>query len=256
MEEIPLSELSEFSLQTNNLPNRNLRNRFMRWRQWTRRHPYQPILDEEAQREINADEWETEINQDEYENINEDTTIEIAEDAPLLGNTTGIATGIGVGIGGSSISAGTAAAGIGLAGAGVLAGGLYGIYKRGQEGEGYVLPNSEYIGPGNPVPVGAAKNSADQVAKDHDVEYGHISNNKKLTNQEFKQKVIDADNTAIEGFQKSYNEDGHLNAKIGEVGLRIKQNVEHILGAPLYPQSKCHFINYLCPLFQNAKSSR
>lgn len=258
MEEI---DLREFSLDTNNLPNSNLRNRISRWRIWRSRNPYERILDRETERLINEREWTEdsyqnygeEINQEETD-FGDDVSIDIPEETPLLDNVGGIATAGGSAIGGGLITPGVAAAGIGLAGAGVLAGGLYGIIKRGQEGEGYVLPDSEYIGPGNPVPVSAAKNSADQVAKEHDIKYGEISQDKTLTEEQFNQEVINADTDAISNFQKSYNEDGHINAKIGEYGLRTKQLVEQIIGRPLYPKSK-YLVSH-CPLFlfQNAKS--
>lgn len=38
---------------------------------------------------------------------------------------------------------------------------------------GWVPPGYDYMGPGNDVHIGAARNAADQVSKEHDIEYGH-----------------------------------------------------------------------------------
>lgn len=240
-------ELLDFSRSSNNLPLINtdrLRHRFMNWRQWRSNHPYEPILDEEANREINSNNWEheegyqnygEEINQETNfgENYGESVNIDIPETTSLLGNTAGIATA-GGGVSASLPAIGT---GIAIGGGAVLAGGIAAVIKKGQSGEGYTLPGSEYIGPGNPVNIDAAKNSADQTAKEHDIEYGRIEKT-PLSDIDFKQQVIDADNTAIDNFEKNWKEDGHINAKIGSIGLQVKQNVEHLVGHPLYPKRK------------------
>ncbi|GFQ78560.1 uncharacterized protein TNCT_596001 [Trichonephila clavata] len=47
---------------------------------------------------------------------------------------------------------------------------------------GAVLPGSEYIGPGNPMPISAAKDKADQIAKSHDDDYLKAINYKPKSN--------------------------------------------------------------------------
>lgn len=238
-----MDELREFSLETNNYPWTNtegLRNRFNKWKRIRNiingRQGYQELTDTEL----------TEINNTEPTTTN--TTIDIPPEitetsfnelTPLLGEgaiattgtvaTDGLATTAAIGIGGTAIIGGTA----------------YGIKKlieRTKE-KGAVLPNSEYIGPGNPIPISAAKNKPDQIAKDHDVAYGKLIERMRqtpMTEDEFAIELHKLDQTAIDEFEKEYKESGSWNAWIGAKGLKIKQKIEKHTG-PLYPKYKTEF---------------
>lgn len=92
---------------------------------------------------------------------------------------------------------------------------------------GLTLPGSEYIGPGNQVPISAAKSPQDQVAKEHDVAYGE----KKSTKRKHEEHIAESDETAI----KKFKEIDHWSAKVGAAGLTIKKKVEEYTGV-LYPQ--------------------
>lgn len=134
----------------------------------------------------------------------------------------------------STLSAGEKiATGAGAVTAGVALGaGAYGISKllERTEKKGAVLPYSDFIGPGNPIPIGAAKSPQDQVAKKHDLEYEEISHKRQKTD-DFNKAVKEADIKAINEFDAI----NHWQAKIGATGLRIKQTVEGAIGHPLYP---------------------
>lgn len=140
----------------------------------------------------------------------------LAEYTPLLGHhsvsaTTGLFTG-------ATLAVGAAVAGV--------VGAIPNLYKRTKE-KGLVLPNSEFIGPGNPVPIGAARTEQDQIAKDHDLAYKR----KHSTLEEHSQYIHDVDETAIKKFKKI----DHWQAKVGALGLQAKVAVESRLGRPLYP---------------------
>lgn len=255
MEEYTAIELGDFSRSSNNLPLTNtnrLRNRFSRWKNWRRHHPYEEILDEEANREINSEQWQTETYQENpplaegFEEVEledfapeapaegvAETSIDLGLDTtPLLeGTAVGTAT-LGAGeVAATTSTAATAAGTILLGGGAAIVGGIATkIFDNGRSGKGYVLPNSEYIGPGNPIPIGAARNSADQAAKVHDAGYRDID-----PNQDHHAQVKKLDEEAIQAFDESFEKDGHINAKIGSIGLGVKRKVEDTLGFPLYP---------------------
>lgn len=257
MAEYTAIELGDFSRTSNNLPFTNtskLRNRFAKWKNWRRHHPYEEILDEEANREINSEQWNIESYQENppldegFEEVElEDLAPEVetpmegvAETAIDMGlDTTPLLEGAGIGaatLGAGEIAAtasatGTAAGTILLGGGAAILGGIATkILNNGRSGKGYVLPDSEYIGPGNPIPIGAARNSADQAAKVHDAGYRDIDPDK-----DHHEQVKTLDEAAIKDFDKAYEKDGQINAKIGSVGLGIKRKVEDTLGFPLYP---------------------
>lgn len=258
-------ELGEFSRQTNNLPANNtnkLRNRLSRWRNWRRTHPYEEILDPEANRQINREEWIEESYQENppmdegFEEVEledfapeAEITEDIAETAIDIGETTGLLEGATIGgatLGGGSAATSAVASGVGTAvgtvalggGAAILGGTLGKVIESGWSGKGYVLPGSEYIGPGNPIHIGPARNPADQVAREHDLGYQDLLNKPP---DDFHKAVQDLDNKAIEDFDKVYQESGDINAKIGSVGLGIKRKVEDTIGQPLYPKKASKF---------------
>lgn len=90
-------------------------------------------------------------------------------------------------------------------------------------GVGWTLPNSNYIGPGNPYDNGEAVDEADRVAEEHDRAYEIATSAKE---------IADADKKAIEKFNKANS----LNGFIGEIGLRSKSWLENIVG-PIYPSA-------------------
>lgn len=261
-------ELGEFSRQTNNLPARNtgkLRNRYMRWKNWRRSHPYEEILDEEANREINSESWTEEHYQENpplgegFEDVpledfapEVEVPPEIAETVIDVGETTGLLEGAagGATLGAGSIAAetaGTAATAVGTAllggGAAVIGGTVGKVLENAWSGKGAVLPGSEYIGPGNPIHIGPARNPADQVAREHDLGYDDLVKNPFKKRKTFHEQVQDLDNTAIKDFDKAYEETGNINAKIGSIGLGIKRKVEDTLGYPLYPKQPSKYCN-------------
>lgn len=259
-------ELGDFSRTTNNLPlntTNKLRNRFAKWKNWRRSHPYEEILDEEANREINSEQWD--VQEETYQEnppVDEgfeeieldqirpepgeitDTIIDIGDTAGLLeggGAAGAAATGL-EGVSGLATGIATAALGVGSA---IVGGGVAAILNKARQGKGYTLPNSEFIGPGNPIPIGAARNSADQAAKKHDAGYRDLEDEPPAKRTKtFHEAVADLDNEAIADFEESYKKDGSINAKLGATGLGIKRKVEDALGFPLYPKkpSKCIFI--------------
>lgn len=266
MAEYTSIELGDFSRSSNNLPFTNtnkLRNRFSKWKNWRRSHPYEEILDEEANRRINSEEWQTETYQENPPPLDEgfeeveledfapeieapaegvaETAVDLGLDTtPLLeGATLGTAT-LGAGeVAATSSTAATAAGTLLLGGGAAIVGGVVTkIIDNGRSGKGFVLPNSEYIGPGNPIPIGAARDSADQAAKVHDAGYRDIDPDK-----DHHEQVKKLDEEAIKAFDEAYEKDGHINAKIGSVGLGVKRKVEDTLGFPLYPpKPKSKFI--------------
>lgn len=268
MAEYTAIELGDFSRSSNNLPFTNtnkLRNRFARWKIWRRHHPYEEILDEEANRQINSEQWQIESYQENppldegFEEVEledfapevetpmegvSETAVDLGlETTPLLEGAAGGAATLGAGeIATTTSTAATAAGTLLLGGGAAIVGGIATkIFENGRSGKGYVLPNSEYIGPGNPIPIGAARNSADQAAKVHDAGYRDID-----PDQDHHEQVKKLDEEAISAFDKAYEKDGNINAKIGSVGLGVKRKVEDTLGFPLYPpKPKSKFIlNY------------
>lgn len=221
----------QFSIETNNLPFPNqsnkLHNRFNRWKNRfnpVRRPNYERIPESEIQ--------ETQFNTPEDTRIQiesdpvVDIPLEFAESAPLLGTAAG-GTAL-LGGAGSALGTGGSLA-TGILGATIIGAGAYGIKKLSDRAEtkGYTLPNSEYIGPGNPIPIGAAKNPTEQIAKDHDLAY---------SNAKTHSDVQSADKDAYTKFRDQYHKSGDYYAKIAQLGLQAKSKVEDIIGVQ-YPRN-------------------
>lgn len=231
----------EFSLVTNNLPFPNqdntLRNRWEHWRHpnwFNNRRGYQRIP-EEAETSFNNSTPEEQVPIEPFDEI-----IDIPEG---VSETTGLlsgATAAGATFGGATSAVGT----IGTAATGILAGTAIGIggkalYDRISE-KGAVLPNSEFIGPGNPIHIGAAKNPSEQAAKEHDVNYTNLINYAKqheISQKDFTERVHQFDQAAIDLFEKDWQETGNWHAFAGKYGLKLKQAVEKALGETIYPRN-------------------
>lgn len=240
----------------------SLRKRTRNWRDRT----YEELPNEE-QEETNLED----IIEDEEINtgVDEAATQEISELTGLLSEVDGIgpstlgagagATGVASGVAGvvsGIVNAVTGAVG-GVSGVGTAVGvavtaGVVDHVRR----KGLVLPNSEYIGPGNDIPISAAKNPADQVARDHDLSYAELELCKLLP-EDFRKAVEESDLEAIKRFYDVYNEDGSWNALIGHYGLRVKRFIEKLLGFPLYPRRKNNRkYNIRCFLFREENNIR
>lgn len=229
----------QFSIDTNNVPfpnnDNNLRNRFNKWRS-----KYTPRRISNYERIPEVQETQFNHPQETRIQIEPDQVLEFGEATPLLGATAGTVAGGGALFGGATSAvgtAGTAATGI-LAGT-LAAGGAYGAKKlidRVSE-KGAVLPNSEYIGPGNPIPIGAAKNPSEQIAKEHDLAY---------TNAKTHSDVQSADRDAYTRFRDEHHKSGDYYAKIAQLGLQAKSNIEKVIGVQ-YPRNlgKIYFADYL-----------
>ena len=223
-------EYSEpFSVDTNNLPFPNhdskLRNRFKQWRNRfnpIRRPQYERIPESEPEIQ------ETSFNTPEETRIQvePETALELGETIPLLATTSGGSALFG---GSASAIGTTGSVATGVLGGTLLGAGAYGIKKltdRTSE-KGLVLPNSEFIGPGNPIHIGAAKNPAEQIAKDHDLAY---------TNAKTHSDVQSADREAYYKFRDEYHKSGDYYAKIGQLGLQAKYGIEKVIGVQ-YPKN-------------------
>lgn len=93
-----------------------------------------------------------------------------------------------------------------------------------------------YLGPGNPFPNGDSLSGADSVALSHDSVYGDILKaSDLLSDEEFRQKVTEADAVAIENFVSQYRNGDTFGGALGAAGLSIKSAVERVLGRVLYP---------------------
>ena len=172
-----------------------------------------------------------------------DVRIDIPESEPLVPTPPNPGGGISSGV-------------LPIAGAaGTIIGGVLGgiLHKRTQE-KGLVLPDSEYIGPGNEIPISAAKDEAEQIAKDHDAGYRDLT----YTPEEFGRKVALLDRAAIDAFRRVTRQGVAWKARIGQIGLTIKRKVEEALGEPLYPFKKSKYfyiiLTYLLFSCRYAKS--
>lgn len=119
---------------------------------------------------------------------------------------------------------------------------------------GTVLLGHDYIGPGNPIYSGDDKEltSTDKIAKEHDVQYGLISENAK-TAEEVRELTDKADTEGIEKFWKDSHifdqlTEGNIpdfGSLIGAAGLLGKRTYERTFGQT-YPspdiKSKFYFI--------------
>lgn len=170
--------------------------------------------------------------------INIPETPDISETAPLLPG----ASAAGGGILGTTLS-GTTSGGIvaGGAAAGLLAGfGLPKIFGGGDKGDGYTLPGSEYIGPGNDIKIGPARHPADQIARDHDLGYEEALRHATaagFTKEQFDTEISKLDKTAWNSFLNRAKNHKDWRALIGYLGLRTKGFIEDKLGIqyPVFP---------------------
>ena len=229
-----------FFTETNNFPFPNnsnkLRNRWNRWK-----HPgYQPIPESEP---IEA---ETSFNQPIPE---ERIQVEPFDEIIDIPETTGLLSGAGTALGGTAVLGGagsalgpTASIATGVLGGTIAAGAGFTakkLYDRVSE-KGAVLPDSEFIGPGNPIHIGAAKNPSEQTAKEHDINYSNLidfAKKNELTKEEFSERVHQFDRTAVDLFEKDWQETGNWHAFAGKYGLKTKLAVEQFLGGALYPRN-------------------
>lgn len=150
----------------------------------------------------------------------------------------------GGGVLGASTSAalGYGAAGVGLLGLGGIAAIATSKSNNNEPKQGYVLPGTDYVGPGNDIHIGPARSGTDQVAKEHDIAYDkliHKAQNGLLTEEEFKKQLYEIDNTAIQEFSKQED----WQSFIGKWGLKFKTSVEQTINKPIYPSCKLSFIN-------------
>lgn len=166
-----------------------------------------------------------------------DTVVEIPSETTALLGEAGAASALSSGI--IAVDGILPTAGVILGGA--VAGGLgYGLKKivDRTKSKGAVLPYSEFIGPGNPVNIGAAKDAAEQVAKDHDVIYDNIIKEPASNKRQHLDNVLEADETAI----KKFKEAGGVKGFIGETGLKVKTTLEKSIGKAIYPPYSGNYI--------------
>lgn len=157
------------------------------------------------------------------------------------GASESVASGVGASVGAVS-SASAVGAGSSLAAPTLLASAAIGTAAVGIGGyltekianrRGYTLPGSDYVGPGNSIPIEAAKNPVDQIARDHDLKYQEIQEKYRkgqIDKSSFVAEVKEADREAATRFA----EESGIHAAIGKVGLDVKQTIEKLTGV-LYP---------------------
>lgn len=150
-------------------------------------------------------------------------SFEVSDTVPLLSTGSSVEAG--------SIGLGTAIAG-GATGA-VVGGIVGGIINRVQE-KGYVLPDSDYIGPGNTIKIDAPKTEGDAIAKEHDIAYEDAQ--KAASFEIFKKHIENADYYAIRSFKEAYSKSGRWQDLVGHFGLRAKSWLDSFLKQPIYPQ--------------------
>lgn len=157
---------------------------------------------------------------------------DVSESTPLLSevgthvSTFGAASNVGSTLAGLATAAG--AAGLGAA--------TVGLVNRIKE-KGAVLPGTDYVGPGNPIYEGPAKDATDQTARDHDLIYTEIvkaSIRQGWTKLKFDTYVQEADKLAATSFWKNYNDEGKWQAFFGALGLKVKEVIERKTGV-IYP---------------------
>nr|WQF02874.1 MAG: structural protein [Bee densovirus 7] len=226
----------DFSLSTNNLPFPNsgerIRSRYNQYK-YNRldTHYEQPV------------EQETSFSED----VPNDTSIQIDEFEPLLEGAAGIGETLGT-LGGAGFTAGEIATGAGaILGGSALAYGAGKLTERISE-KGAVLPGSEFIGPGNPINIGAAKDAAEQAAKEHDINYGNLIEYSKkvpLSQQEFTNLVHTYDRHAIDAFEADWKNTGNWKAFVGKYGLKLKVAAEDTWGGAIYPRQGKLYVLFL-----------
>ncbi len=234
-----------FSLSTNNLPlpdqDYELRNRYDYWKHHKGdKKPHH--THHQAETSLNESVPEERIQIDPFDEI-----IDIPETTGLISGTAAGGTAL---LGGSTSvlgTAGTAATGI-LGGTLAVGAGIAGkqLYDRVSE-KGAVLPNSEFIGPGNPINIGAAKNPSEQAAKEHDINYQNLiefARANEVSPGDFTDRVHQFDRKAIDQFEKDWIETGNWHAFAGKYGLKTKVAVEQALGGALYPRNPGKLLIY------------
>lgn len=154
--------------------------------------------------------------------------------APLVDGAAVVAEGAGLGF-----TTGEAVTGAGALALGSL--GAYGIKKIADRvaERGATLPNSEYIGPFNPISVGAARNAGEQAAKTHDVNYQNLidyAKTNEISESDFRGRVHSFDQSAIDEFDADWKNTGNWHSFVGKYGLKGKVAVEKAIGKQIYPQ--------------------
>lgn len=178
------------------------------------------------------------------QNGEDELLIEHPESSAGVGTGGAISSGIagtaagaagGAGLTGTQVAFATTA----VAGAGIATGlGIVSTKDKNKPKQGYVLPNSDYIGPGNDIHIAPARNKADQIAKDHDIGYDNLikyAQSNYISEEEFREKVNNLDKTAIDEFSKDYEESGNWQSFVGKYGLKIKTNIEKFINKQIYP---------------------
>ncbi|XP_046400712.1 uncharacterized protein LOC124166999 isoform X2 [Ischnura elegans] len=212
-----------FSLQTNNLPypsvSTGLRNR---WRQW-HNHGY------------------TELPGDNIEETSFITESEVLDIEPPSETVIDIPSELGVSESATSVLGTAGSAATSVLAETLFAAGAKAVYDRVSE-RGAVLPNSEFIGPGNPVHIGAAKNPSEQAAKIHDVNYSNLIDYAKknyISQKDFTERVHQFDEEAIHQFETDWQSTGNWHAFAGKYGLKLNNVLEKAVGQSIYPS---HFV--------------
>ncbi|XP_046986903.1 uncharacterized protein LOC124562658 [Schistocerca americana] len=121
------------------------------------------------------------------------------------------------------------------------AGAAYGVKKLVErvQNKGYTLPGSDYVGPGNPINIGAPRSGADAIAKEHDVGYDNLlkeARERPFTEEEFRQRVQQLDAKAIIDFAIDWSHTRNWHSFVGKYGLKLKTAVEQRIGKTLYPK--------------------
>lgn len=144
-------------------------------------------------------------------------------------------------VGGPGAPVDIARAGLTGGAIGAAAGGAIEAVTSGPYG-GVTLPGSDYIGPGNKVLPGAARFTADQIAKEHDVTYAEIirraQQGKYENEDQFYAAVHQADLDAENAFLEDWQKHGSIYGLVGAYGLKFK----YLVGDKLisYPAYKPH----------------
>nr|QVW56806.1 MAG: putative structural protein [Phylloscopus fuscatus parvoviridae sp.] len=240
-----------FSIETNNYGSFNegttVEQRFRDYNRLLDANNYEELSNYDVNR-LNSEQHFGETNFQEYyptETGNDLNSLSNVNDrTPLIDSSSGVSGGSGissalpVGNTGLAVTGLTIATGLGV--------GIKELVDRTNK-KGYVLPNSEFIGPGNPMPIGAARDKADQIAKSHDSAYEQVYKevNSDLTEGEqaiyFANLIKHADNVAIKQFLDHYHSEGDFRSLIGAGGLYLKQNLENVFGH-IYPKCKYFFL--------------
>nr|CAI5837357.1 unnamed protein product [Callosobruchus analis] len=166
-------------------------------------------------------------------------TLEIEEDALEVAGTAVAESGASTLATAGTYAGGALLAG-GAAGAAILAKKTFDSKDNATPKKGYVLPGSDYIGPGSDIHIAPARSEADQIAKDHNISYDAIlkeAREKEYTQQEFFPKIQKIDQEAIDRFNYDISRTGswHAYAGYSYYGLKIKHAVEGAVKQNIYP---------------------